>query len=306
VGAFGHFGNIQGLFMTPVIFLVKMTVSVANSKSMAAVKAAPSGLASIKSLSKEIEAMANFDVKILNSKFDEMLLAFNPEARRLDVTSSNGHLLRLTKSERGFSLSQILAQALQNNDKQMLEAALCVSSTQHTEVLNTSLLRLPQASIVPLLEALTTRIAQNPKRTAPLLPWIRALLTCHASYLSTIPSASKLLAPLQQAAEERVSALPSLLRLHGRLELLMSQVQLRKMRELEMATSGHTMNEQPLALYDESEDEQNAEEDQFDMDEVDNDDDDDGLGCSDKEEDDNDVFDEDDSEDDEDVDFEEE
>lgn len=285
-----------------------MTVSASKGQrqSTSSVKGAPSGLAVIKSLSKEIDALAGFDSKVLNSKFDEMLMAFNPEARRLDGQSSSGHLLRLTKSERGFSLSQILAQALQNSDKHMLETALCVSSAQHAEVLQTSLLRLPQPSIIPLLEALTTRIAQNPKRTAPLLPWLRALLTCHASYLATIPTATKLLAPLQQAAEERVASLPALSRLHGRLELLMSQAQLRKKRELEMATAGQAMNEEPLTVYDESETESEHESDIGRLDMTETDDDNQSQAYSAQDEDDDEDDGEDDDEDDDDEDGEEE
>jgi U3 small nucleolar RNA-associated protein 5 len=109
------------------------------------------------------------------------------------------------------------------------------------------------------VQALNTRLTENPRRTNQLLPWIRALLTCHAAYLSTLPSALKLLAPLQQIAEERIVAIPALLRLQGRLELLLGQASIREKQQALNAVSGALMTEESLAVYDESEDDEEAE-----------------------------------------------
>ncbi len=164
----------------------------------------------------------------------------------------------MNKTQRGFSLSQILAQSLQNGDKQMLEAALCVSSAQHAKVLQVSLMRLPAAMVLPLLEAITKRLTLKPRRAMHLMPWLKNLLLCHAGYLSTIPAASKMLAPLQQSIEERMVNLNPMQKLAGRLELILKQAELREMARVAAAEDAE-VSEEPLAVYDESESEPETE-----------------------------------------------
>lgn len=207
--------------------------------------------------------------KDLNTKFLTMIKEFRGE----DANGNGKSATLSNKTQRGFSLSQILAQSLQNGDKQMLEAALCVSSAQHSKVLQVSLMRLPAAMVLPLLEAITTRLTLKPRRAMHLMPWLKNLLLCHAGYLSTIPAANKMLAPLQQSIEERMSAMNSMQKLAGRLELLLKQAEL---RALSVSEAGKEVSEEPLAVYDESESEPETENDLSDaeMSEADEDEDD--------------------------------
>lgn len=192
--------------------------------------------------------------KELNSKFISMIKEFQEDAGDKKKTSSG----TMNKTQRGFSLSQILAQSLQNGDKQMLEAALCVSSAQHAKVLQVSLMRLPAAMVLPLLEAISKRLTLKPRRAMHLLPWLKNLLLCHAGYLSTIPTASKMLAPLQQSIEERMASMGPMQKLAGRLELVLKQAELREIAKVE---ASEDVSEEPLAVYDESESEPETESD---------------------------------------------
>ena len=140
----------------------------------------------------------------------------------------------------------------------MLEAALCVSSAQHAKVLQVSLVRLPAAMVLPLLEAITKRLTMKPRRAMHLMPWLKNLLLCHAGYLSTVPAAAKMLAPLQQSIEERMATLNPMQKLAGRLELILKQAELREMTRIQ---STEEISEEPLAVYDESEPETESEDD---------------------------------------------
>lgn len=230
--------------------------STVPAATVAVIKGTTASLSTIKSIG-DIEAfMNNSTEKILNAKFSEMIAEFRGnegEDKKKDVKSM------MSKTQRGFSLSQILAQSLQNGDKQMLEAALCVSSAQHTSVLQVSLTRLPLPMVIPLLEAITKRLTLKPRRAIHLLPWLKNLLLCHAGYLSTVPSASKMLAPLQQSIEERLATVTSMQKLSGRLELILEQGKLRSKAQAMM----EEVCEEPLTVYDESEGDFEEEDDEF-------------------------------------------
>ena len=83
----------------------------------------------------------------------------------------------------------------------------------------------------------------------------------YATYLqsgeiSTIPEASKMLAPLQQSIEERANSLNSMQKLSGRLEMILKQAELREgTRIAAMEMSEVTTSEEALVVYDESESE---------------------------------------------------
>lgn len=212
-----------------------------------------SSLSVLKSIEDLETFMSGSSEKELNSKFISMVKEFQGEGKG-DKTAAT-----MNKTQRGFSLSQILAQSLQNGDKQMLEAALCVSSAQHAKVLQVSLMRLPASMVLPLLEAISKRLTLKPRRAMHLLPWLKNLLLCHAGYLSTVPAASKMLAPLQQSIEERMSTMGPMQKLSGRLELILKQVELREMARLDSNSGGVDVSEEPLAVYDESETEPETE-----------------------------------------------
>jgi U3 small nucleolar RNA-associated protein 5 len=194
----------------------------------------------------------------LNDKFLLMLREFQQQQQQeqeQEQEQKKDIKVQMNKTQRGFSLSQILSQSLQNGDKQMLETALCVSSAQHAKVLQVSLMRLPAPMVLPLLEAISKRITLKPRRALHLLPWLKNLLLCHASHLSTLPSASKLLAPLQQSIQDRLVALNPMQKLAGKLELILKQAELREM----VKTTFENFSEEPLAIYDESEEDDESE-----------------------------------------------
>ena len=93
-----------------------------------------------------------------------------------------------------------------------------------------------------------------------LIIWISDI-NVYATYLqsgeiSTIPEASKMLAPLQQSIEERANSLNSMQKLSGRLEMILKQAELREgTRIAAMEMSEVTTSEEALVVYDESESE---------------------------------------------------
>ncbi|KAG0302410.1 WD repeat-containing protein 43 [Dissophora globulifera] len=165
------------------------------------------------------------------------------------------------------SLQQMLIQALHSNDIPLLEACLTFNNV---EVIRNTIRRLPTAYVVPFLTQVIHKFQQKPNRGEALLEWIKAVLLIHTAYLMTVPDLVKKLSNFYQTLDSRVSVFQKLQNLHGRLDLVMSQIEMRQQYEAEDTTNEAT------TVYVEDEDEE-ADED-LDLDMEDDDEDDDLVG----------------------------
>ncbi|KAG0039763.1 WD repeat-containing protein 43 [Gryganskiella cystojenkinii] len=166
------------------------------------------------------------------------------------------------------SLQQMLIQALHSNDLQLLEACLTFNNV---EVIRNTVRRLPTAYVIPFLTQVIHKFQQKPNRGEALLEWIKAVLLIHTAYLMTVPDLIKKLSNFYQTLDSRVSVFQKLLNLHGRLDLVMSQIEMRQQYEAE-----DTSNE-ATTVYVEDEDEDVEEDEDLEMD-MDDDEDDDLVG----------------------------
>jgi len=85
--------------------------------------------------------------------------------------------------------------------------------------------------VIPLLRYIITKFRSNPKFGISLIVWMRLVLIEHTSYLMTVPELVKILAELYTTIDSRVSVLDDLLKLQGRMDLLLSQIKYKKDRQ---------------------------------------------------------------------------
>lgn len=162
------------------------------------------------------------------------------------------------------SLTTTLIQALHSSDAPLLESCL-----EHTNpgLIRTTVKRIPSGSLVlSLLEALVERLGKGKrgkegsasvKRARGLIEWVRQTLVVHVGFLVTVRSISLLawlpmltasrpqqipslvtrLATLHSSLTSRLALQPTLLALNGRLELVMSQIELRQ-EKVSSSTAG--------------------------------------------------------------------
>lgn len=123
------------------------------------------------------------------------------------------------------SLTTVLTQALKTNDTALLES--CLHTTDSNSILAT-VRRLNSTMAVSLLERLAERIARRPGRAGSLGVWVRWTLVAHGGYLVSLPDLMSTLSGLYATLNTRAGALPRLLALQGRLDMLHAQVDLRK------------------------------------------------------------------------------
>ncbi|XP_036605526.1 WD repeat-containing protein 43 [Trichosurus vulpecula] len=131
-----------------------------------------------------------------------------------------------TKKERKGDLKAdsypvLLVQGLESNDCYMLNKVL---QTRKDTLIRNTVLRIPVYAVIPLLNELTKRLQGHPNSAVLMVPWLKSVLTIHASYLSTLPDLVPQLGMLYQLMESRVKTLRKLSRLHGKLILLITQV----------------------------------------------------------------------------------
>ncbi|KAK3830055.1 MAG: WD40-repeat-containing domain protein [Linnemannia gamsii] len=188
------------------------------------------------------------------------------------------------------SLQQMLIQALHSNDLQLLEACLTYSNV---EVIRNTVRRLPAAYVIPFLTQVIHKFQQKPSRGEALLEWIKAVLLIHTAYLMTVPDLIKKLSNFYQTLDSRVSVYQKLTNLNGRLDLLMSQVELTQSRD-----TNDTANEAET-VYREDEDDEDDEDMDLEDDDLEDDDSDNSDASDDDSDDDEDGSDSEMSDDDE-------
>ncbi|XP_012679059.3 WD repeat-containing protein 43 [Clupea harengus] len=128
--------------------------------------------------------------------------------------------------EKGISTLQtdsyavLLVQGLESKDKSILNR---IFQTRKEMLIRNTVSRVPLPAILPLLEELSTRIQGHPNTAHMAVDWLKAVLTLHTSYLSALPDLVSQLGRLYHLIESRVKGYQQLMRLHGKLYLLMTQ-----------------------------------------------------------------------------------
>ncbi|GAA5912077.1 hypothetical protein JCM6882_002026 [Rhodosporidiobolus microsporus] len=143
------------------------------------------------------------------------------------------------------TLTTTLVQALHSSDGPLLESCLAHSNPA---LVRSTVKRLPSGGLVlSLLEAIVDRLGKEKKgregmasvkRAKALIGWLKETLIVHVGFLVTIPSLVNRLAALHASLTQRLALQQPLLALNGRLELVMSQIDLRQDRARASAASG--------------------------------------------------------------------
>ena len=125
---------------------------------------------------------------------------------------------------RAGSLAHMLAQALHSKDDALLEE--CLNNTGDA-VVRSTVARLPPTLAVQFLIDVVHKLEARPSRGVMLMVWIKAVLMIHSSYLMTVPDLPEVLSSMYALVDSRLSVFPRMLKLCGRLDLLLSQVALK-------------------------------------------------------------------------------
>nr|CAD7404842.1 unnamed protein product [Timema cristinae] len=141
---------------------------------------------------------------------------------RLDNLSLNQFSYDSTRGPpKPDNLVQLLLQGLKSKDTLILHSVLLRKDEQ---LIFNTVSRLPLRTVAPLLTELCTLLQSKSQRNHMVVPWLKAMLAVHAGQLLSNPELSQMLAPLLSLIEARLGQLTPLMRLRGRLELLVGQI----------------------------------------------------------------------------------
>ncbi|KFA66681.1 hypothetical protein S40285_04972 [Stachybotrys chlorohalonatus IBT 40285] len=125
----------------------------------------------------------------------------------------------------GQTLITVLTQALKTDDTDLLESCL---HTKDLNVIRQTIERIDSLLAGTLLNRLASRLYRRPGRAGVLMTWIQWTLVAHGGAIASQPKVLHGLSGLQKVLAERSKGLSSLLALKGKLDMLESQMDLRK------------------------------------------------------------------------------
>ncbi|XP_036449532.1 WD repeat-containing protein 43 [Colossoma macropomum] len=143
------------------------------------------------------------------------------EQIELSVSRGKGGDKAAASSLQTDSFAVLLVQGLESKDEKILNK---IFQTKKEALIKKTVARLPPTAVLPLLEELSRRLQGHPFAAILIVQWLKAVLTQHTSYLSSLPDLVSQLGMLYHMIESRVKLYHQLTRLHGKLYLLMTQV----------------------------------------------------------------------------------
>ncbi|KAI5897502.1 NUC189-domain-containing protein [Schizophyllum commune H4-8] len=184
----------------------------------------------------------DLNVDLAEASLGERLAVPPPESESDSDTPKHAGASKKKRDDIGIvpaaSLTRTLVQALHSADARLLETCLAHSDAG---LIRNSVRRLPPQLAVPLINACVERLGRggragnakgggggaSAQRGTALVTWIRTVLAVHGAHLMTIPDLVARLAGLHSTLTQRLALHESLLALGGRLDLVLSQIEMR-------------------------------------------------------------------------------
>jgi hypothetical protein len=144
------------------------------------------------------------------------------------------------------SVKNALIQAIKTDDNEQLSS---IFNNTQINIIQKTVAGIPTNYVIPLLKYIISKFRSNPKFGLSLINWMKVVLIEHTSYLMTVPELVKILAELYTTIDSRVSVLDDLLKLQGRMDLLLSQIN--NKRNIQTFNTENV----PQSVYNEADDE---------------------------------------------------
>ncbi|CAL9686203.1 unnamed protein product [Knipowitschia caucasica] len=192
----------------------KVKTPVVNAKSKVLVPGLPGHHAPKASSQVSEKRKKGTDIK-------EMSIAERLGEIDLDKASSETGVSKMAASLQTDNLAVLLVQGLESHDANILNN---VFQTRKDMAIKKTVARIPLSTVLPLVQEITIRLQGHPVSARLMVPWLKAVLMHHTSYLASLPDLVTQLGVLYHMIENRVKLFHKLARLHGKLYLLTTQM----------------------------------------------------------------------------------
>uniref|UniRef100_A0A4W5L8Q2 WD repeat domain 43 n=1 Tax=Hucho hucho TaxID=62062 RepID=A0A4W5L8Q2_9TELE len=198
------------LSLTMETTVSKVKTPVVNAKSKVLVPGLPGHQATVKG------ALGSEKRKGTDAK--EM--SIEERLGKIEMSAEKG--VKGTPSLQTDNFAVLLVQGLESKDANILNK---VFQTRKDILIKKTVARLPLPAVLPLVEEITKRMQGHPYTAVLMVRWLKAVFMLHTSYLASLPDLVLQLGVLYHMIESRVKMFHKLTKLHGKLYLLMTQVQ---------------------------------------------------------------------------------
>eukprot|EP00007_Cunea_sp_BSH-02190019_P005796 CAMPEP_0174240642 /NCGR_PEP_ID=MMETSP0417-20130205/19799_1 /TAXON_ID=242541 /ORGANISM="Mayorella sp, Strain BSH-02190019" /LENGTH=675 /DNA_ID=CAMNT_0015319763 /DNA_START=65 /DNA_END=2089 /DNA_ORIENTATION=- len=157
------------------------------------------------------------------------------------------------------SIHSVLIQALNTKDQERIDSCLAVTDAH---IISETVDRLPTSFVLPFLTVVVDKFRAKPNRGPVLACWIRQILIRHTAYLMTVPHLSSSLSGLYQSIDQRLGSFKKLMQLSGRLDLIMSQINIKNQRlgaAIETSSALSMVEEDDISDSDDNSDESDSD-----------------------------------------------
>lgn len=122
---------------------------------------------------------------------------------------------------KGYNKAKLLIEGLKSKDKNIL---MTVLNDRDENIVKSTIGSLPVQAIAPLLKELTVMLQGKTYPSRIAATWLKALVLSHAGQLLSQPDISDIVSPILGIIDGKLSILPELSRLRGRVALVTGQI----------------------------------------------------------------------------------
>jgi len=188
---------------------------------------------------------------------EEKLEQIAARQRSVKIVEEEGTGKDIVNAPSADSVGVLLLQALQSGDSQLLDTCLTVDDVN---VIHKTIERLPSEYVLPFLNTVIQKFQSRPYMAATLIPWIQSIIMIHTSFLMSINGLhSSALSGLYQTVDARLNSFDKLLKLSGRLDLLLSQISYREVHYRENVQPISSMSIDDIPTEEQSEGDEDSD-----------------------------------------------
>lgn len=144
------------------------------------------------------------------------------------------------------SLAVVLAQALQNNDAQLLDYCF---ENEDDDLIENTVRKLAHTKILAILDRITERIDFAKKGNYSVFTWLNFIVKHHSAFLIKSSETAPKIAPLISLLQKRVLAVDQIQRLKGKIDMVLNvETEVRKQKKNQRKLH---IEHKPLVVYEE-------------------------------------------------------
>lgn len=199
----------------------------------------------VQALTKQLKVNSDSDDEE-NERQSSAMRTAAARAAEIASTVEDDSILGSGRTPRARCLVKILEQALKVSDDALLEHCL---STSDVHIVRETVRGLSALCVTQFLTRVISKFEARPARASTLCLWIKTIVEMHAGYLTSSQDAVSALGNLHSTVDTRLGVFKRLLKLSGRLDLILSQINMLQTNRAVSSTGSGVGEKRPRNVF---------------------------------------------------------